>query len=84
MGIAGRRKTSLTLDAEALDSAKELGINVSAVAEQALIRAVVQARRETWLAENADAFAAQSEWHERHGHPLAEIMTAPGGASWKP
>lgn len=84
MGIAGRRKTSLTLDAEALDSAKELGINVSAVAEQALLKAIAEARRETWLAENADAFAAQSEWHACHGHPLAEIMTAPGGASWKP
>ena len=82
MTSATRRKTSLTLDAEALDRAKDLGINVSAVAEAALIRAVAEARRKEWLAANADAFAAQSDWHARHGHPLADIMTAPAGPSW--
>ena len=84
MVAATKRKTSLTLDAEALDGARALGINVSAVAEAALIKAVIEARRKTWLAENADAFEAQSDWHERHGHPLADIITAPGGSSWKP
>ena len=70
-----RRKTSVTLDAEALVRAKDLGINVSAVAEAALVKAA--ARREKWLAENADAFAAQSDWHARNGHPLADIIAAP-------
>ncbi|MFD0858891.1 type II toxin-antitoxin system CcdA family antitoxin [Roseovarius aquimarinus] len=83
MSSQTRRKTSLTLNAEALDCARELGINVSAVAEAALVKAVADARREKWLAENADAFAAQSEWHERNGHPLADIIVAPGGSSWK-
>lgn len=82
MAVAMKRKTSLTLDAGALDSARDLGINVSAVAETALIEAVACAQRKKWLAENAEAFAAQSDWHERHGHPLADIMTAPGGSSW--
>lgn len=82
MVTATRRKTSLTLDAEALDRAKDLGINVSAVAEAALLKAVAESRRKKWLEENADAFAAQSDWHERHGHPLADIITAPGGSSW--
>lgn len=84
MASATKRKTSLTLDAEALEAARELGINVSAVTEAALIKAVAEARREQWLAENADAFAAQSEWHERYGHPLADIMAEPGGSSWNP
>ena len=35
-----------------------------------------------WLKDNEAAFAAQSAWHERHGHPLADIISAPGGASW--
>ncbi|WP_083195168.1 type II toxin-antitoxin system CcdA family antitoxin [Pararhodobacter sp. CCB-MM2] len=78
-----RRKTSLSLNAEALDVAKELGVNVSAVAEAALIKAVAAARREKWLADNADAFAAQSDWHARNGHPLADIIAAPGGSSWR-
>mgnify|MGYP005861915663 CR=1 FL=1 len=84
MVAATKRKTSLTLDAEALEGARELGINVSAVAEAALIEAIAESRRKKWLAENAAAFAAQSDWHERHRHPLADIMTAPGGSSWTP
>lgn len=83
MVAATKRKTSLTLDAEALDLAKDLGINISAVAEAALLKAVADSRRKKWLDENADAFAAQSAWHERNGHPLSDIIAAPGGASWK-
>lgn len=77
-----KRKTSLTLDAEVLDSAKALDINVSAVAEAALKNAVASVRQKLWLEQNAEAFAAQAAWHERNGHPLADIMAAPGGASW--
>ncbi len=82
MSSASKRKTSLTLDAELLDSAKTLEINVSAVAESALKSAVAQARRAQWLSENAGAFRAQAAWHERHGHPLADIMISPGASSW--
>jgi antitoxin CcdA len=83
MALATKRKTSLTLDAEVLDGAKALNINVSAVAEAALKSAVAEARQQHWLNQNAAAFAAQAAWHERHGHPLAEILSAPGGTSWK-
>lgn len=82
MVLAVKRKTSLTLDAELLDSAKAQGINVSAVAEAALKTAVAQARHMQWLKQNAEAFAAQAAWHERNGHPLADIMSVPGSASW--
>lgn len=27
-----------------------------------------------WLEENAGAFADQADWHERHGHPLSDII----------
>lgn len=80
MTVAAKRKTSLSLDAAALESARELNINVSAVADAALAKAIADARREQWLSENADAFAAQAEWHSRHGHPLADLMVAPGDA----
>jgi antitoxin CcdA len=82
MTAAARRKTSVSIDAAALDAAHRLGLNVSAVAEAALKEAVREARRNKWLAENADAFARQAEWHERNGHPLAEILVPPGKASW--
>lgn len=83
MTTSARRKTSLTLDAGTLDAARDLGINVSAVADAALRNAVAEARRRKWLDENAEAFAAQADWHERNGHPLADIITSPGRASWK-
>lgn len=83
MPRAARRKTSLTLDTEALDAARDLGVNVSAVADEALRRAVADARRRRWLEDNAAAFAAQAAWHEQHGHPLADILAGPAGATWR-
>lgn len=80
--VARRTKTSVTLDAAALEAARELGVNVSAVADMALREAVAAARRRRWLEENAAAFAAQAEWHARHGHPLADILAVPGRDSW--
>lgn len=82
MAVANKRKTSLTLDSELLESAKALNINVSAVAEAALKSAVAQSRRTQWLKQNAQAFDAQAAWHECHGHPLADIISAPGASSW--
>ena len=79
---APRTKTSVTLDAAALDAAREFGVNVSAVADAALKQAVSEARRWRWLEENAAAFAAQAEWHAREGHPLADILASPGRTSW--
>lgn len=82
MTTASKRKTSLSLDAAALDAARDLGVNVSAVADTALRLAVAEARQRRWLEENAEAFAAQSEWHERNGHPLTDILASPGKGSW--
>lgn len=76
---AAERKTSLTLNAAALDSAKAPEINVSAVVEEALMQIIAEARQKRWLKENADAFAAQVRWYEDNGHPLAEIIAGPGG-----
>lgn len=78
MTVTSKRKTSLTLDATALDDARHLGINVSAVAEAALQQAVVQARQRLWLDENQAVFAAQAAWHEQNDHPLAAILAIPG------
>ncbi len=80
---AKRKKTSLTLDAAALDAARDLGVNVSAVADEALRGAVAEARRRRWLKGNAAAFTAQAAWHEHHDHPLADILAGPGGSTWR-
>ena len=77
-----KRKVSLILSADAHDAARGIGIDVSAVADEALRRAVSEERRRRWLEENAAAFEAQGAWHERHGHPLADILAGPAGATW--
>jgi antitoxin CcdA len=78
-----RRKTSLTLNARSLDEARELGINVSAVADAAIRKAVDEARREKWRSENAEAFRSQAAWHEANLHPLSDIMAGPGTETWR-
>jgi antitoxin CcdA len=83
MSTAPKRKISLSLDADALDAARDLGLNVSAIADAALKGAVAEARRRRWLEENAKAFKAQEAWHEKHGHPLAAIMVGPGAETWR-
>ncbi len=83
MVAATKRKTSLTLDAAALDEARKYGVNVSAVADAALSKAVADARRQQWLKENAAAFEAQSKWHKENGHPLADVMVGFAGDTWK-
>lgn len=82
MSSRAKRKTSLTLDAALLDEAKDLGLNISAVAGAALQRSVAEARKQRWLKDNADAFAAQAAWHDANGHPLADIVAAPGKSTW--
>ena len=77
---AAKRKTSMSLDSQALERAKALRINV---AEEALHKAIREAEHAQWLAENASAFAAQAQWHERNGHPLADIMVSEGAATWR-
>lgn len=56
-----KRPTNLTIDAELLDEAKALGLNLSRVLEQGLRERVAQARRERWLEENAGAIAEHNE-----------------------
>ncbi|KIN70605.1 hypothetical protein Z945_3068 [Sulfitobacter noctilucae] len=83
MTATTKRKTSLTLDAASLDAAREYGVNVSAVADEAVTRAVAAARQQKWLSENADAFSAQAAWHESNDHPLADVMMGSAGETWK-
>jgi len=82
LATSEKRKTSLSLNADALDAARTLGVNVSAVADAALTQAIAAARQKEWLKENADALAAQAKWHGEHAHPLADIMMGPAAASW--
>lgn len=69
--MADRRSTSLTLDRELLDQAKELGVNISRAAEAGVLAAVKAERARRWKVDNAEAVAAYNKWIEENGIPLA-------------
>jgi antitoxin CcdA len=69
--MADRRSTSLTLDRDLLDEAKELGVNISRAAEAGVLAAVKAERARRWKVDNAEAVAAYNKWIEENGVPLA-------------
>lgn len=62
-----KRAANLSVNAELLDQAKALEINLSATFERALEEEVRARKREQWLAENRDAIVAYNERIERDG-----------------
>lgn len=69
----GRKSANLSLDADLLEEAKSLKINLSRAAEAGLAAAVSESKRERWLHENADALASSNAWVEERGLPLARF-----------
>ena len=67
---ARTRPTNITLDAALVAEAKALGVNISLASAQGLEAAVKRARREQWLAKNADALESSNRWIEANGLPL--------------
>lgn len=70
--MADRRSTSLTLDRDLLDQARELGVNISRAAEAGVAAAVKAERARRWKIDNAEAVAAYNNWIEENGIPLAQ------------
>jgi antitoxin CcdA len=67
-----KRATNLTLDAQAIADAKELGINISNACEKGLVAEISKARGDKWLRENMHALESSNAWVEKHGLPLAK------------
>ena len=68
-----RRPTNLSINSQLLDEAKSLGINVSRSAESGIQAAVLETKREMWLAENKEAIDSSNDFVETHGLPLARF-----------
>jgi antitoxin CcdA len=64
---APKKATNLSINADLLNRARELEINLSATLEQALVEVLKQRQRERWLTENRDAIAAYNDHVEKHG-----------------
>ncbi len=62
-----KQATNLSIDRELLNAAREAGVNLSAVLEEALAERVAVAKREAWVKENSKAIAAYNDFVSEHG-----------------
>ncbi len=62
-----RRPANLTVRKDLLDAAREAGMNLSAVLEEALAEKVARMKREQWLRENREAVEAYNELVQGQG-----------------
>jgi len=66
-----KKPTNVSLDAELVAEARQLGINISQACETGLSEKVRKAKAEKWLRENKEALDWSNAYVEKHGIPLA-------------
>ena len=64
---APKLAVDLSLNRDLLDAAREAGINLSELLEEALAEKVAAAKREFWTRENSDAIAEYNGFVEKQG-----------------
>jgi antitoxin CcdA len=62
-----KQAANLSINSDLLKAARESGVNLSAVMEDALAYKVAATKREAWLRDNADAIASYNEFVTEHG-----------------
>ena len=67
-----RRSTNVSLPADVVAEAKELGINLSQACERGLVETVAETRAARWKEENREALESSNAWVEANGLPLAK------------
>src|SRR6056297_2121086 len=71
----GRVKVNLTLDADVADAARALGLNMSRLAEAAIVEAAKVERNRLWRMENQPAINAYADEVTKEGLPLAAFRS---------
>lgn len=71
----GRVKVNLTLDAEVAETARSLGLNMSRLAEAAIVEAAKVERNRRWREENGAAISAYADEVAKEGLPLARYRS---------
>lgn len=66
-----KKATNVSLNAELVEEARTLGINVSEACQTGLAAQVKNARWAKWQEENRAAIEASNEYVRKHGLPLA-------------
>ena len=64
---ATKRPTNVSINADLLLRARELGVNLSQTLEDGLRARIAEERRQQWLADNELAFKACNEHFEKYG-----------------
>jgi len=64
---APKKPVNLSLNSDLLRMGKDLGLNLSRIAELAIAQAVKEALAEDWLKENAEAIQAYNQRVEAQG-----------------
>ncbi len=67
-----KRATNISLDAEMIAMARELGINVSQACEKGLAAELKKVRDARWQEENKDGIESWNTWVQENGLPLAK------------
>jgi antitoxin CcdA len=65
--MAVKKPANLSVNSDLLKAARESGVNLSAVLEEALISRVVAAKRAAWIRQNADAIATYNDFVADNG-----------------
>lgn len=65
--LAPKKSANLSINADLLQQAKQLNINLSQTLEQRLAEIIRQAQRSQWLAENKNALDEYNRRIEKHG-----------------
>jgi antitoxin CcdA len=64
---AAKKPANLSVNSDLLKAARESGVNLSAVLEEALIGRVVAAKRAAWIRQNADAISTYNDFVADNG-----------------
>ena len=65
--LAAKKPTNVTVNSDLLRQARAIGINLSAVLEQALVELLRQRQREAWIEENKAAIDRYNFCVREHG-----------------
>jgi antitoxin CcdA len=64
---APKQAANLSINSDLLKAARDSGVDLSAVMEEALIYKVAAAKREAWVRHNADAIASYNQFLTENG-----------------
>ncbi|TPJ67330.1 MULTISPECIES: type II toxin-antitoxin system CcdA family antitoxin [unclassified Mesorhizobium] len=67
-----RKSVNTSIDAQLINDAKALGINLSRAAEAGIAKAIAVEKTRRWQEENKEAIESSNAYVERNGLPLAK------------